>query len=85
MNNELPCKNIINKKYVKIEKLLQNKFLSSITLQRNPELSFVTLVQILVNNIFRKMLLRFLWLIVAVLSTTEALACNKQTRVPASD
>jgi hypothetical protein len=52
MNNELPCKNIINKKYIKIKNLLQNKFLSSITLQRNPELSFVTLVQILVNNIF---------------------------------
>ena len=46
MNNELSFKNLINKKYIKIEKLLQNKLLSSITLQRTPELSFVTLVQI---------------------------------------
>jgi hypothetical protein len=40
--------------YIKIEKLLQNKFLSSITLQRTPELSFVSFVQILVNNIVGK-------------------------------
>lgn len=68
MNNELPCKNVINKKYIKIEKLLQNKFLSSITLQRTPELSFVTLVQILVNNIFRK---------IEKISVNNKMKCNK--------